>query len=358
MDDQRTVAVILAGGQGSRFWPISRMHRPKQFLSIRNDGESLFQSTARRIEGLVGRDGILVVTNVLHESLIKEHVPHARVVSEPVGRNTAASIGLAAVHLEARFGSEAVMIVLPADHAVREEEKQRAVLSNAVKLAQSTERLVTIGIEPLYPHTGYGYIRRGRKINGIGFEVARFFEKPNYDRALKYVESGDFYWNSGIFVWRVGVIMRAFDEYMPALAEGLRRIAPTINTPAYEDTVREVFEGLESLSIDFGVLEHSRRCAVVPGNGLGWSDVGSWDAWAEHFGKDEDGNLLNGDVLLIDSSKCVVQTHAKRMIAGIGLENLIVIDAGDALLICPQDRVQDVRKVVEELKRRGRTDLI
>ena len=347
--------VILAGGQGTRFWPISRMKRPKQFLSISSSGESLIQATARRVQSL-GSAEPLVMTNIMHKPLILEHVPNARVICEPVARNTAASIGLAALHL-ARANRDAVMVVLPADHAVKEEKGLLSTLATAIHLATEQEVLVTVGIEPTYPNTGYGYVRRGAQLNGHGFMVRRFFEKPSLERAIEYCQSGDFYWNSGMFVWRAGVLLEAIEEHMPQLFSGLKQIDQVIGSASEEKTVREVFEGLESISIDFGVLELSRNCAVVPATPFGWNDVGSWDAWAEHFNTDEQKNLLKGDAIVIDSKGCVVCAD-KRFVAVVGAEDLVVIDSGDALLVCPRDKVQDVRKVVDELRARGRQELI
>lgn len=353
---RHVTVVILAGGQGARFWPISRMRRPKQFLSISANGESLIQATARRIAGLAGKENVLIVTNKLHEELIREHVPYAQVMCEPVGRNTAASIGLAALHVR-RKNPGGVMIVLPADHAVRDEGKLLKTLEEAVAVAGAEDLLVTIGIPPTYPHTGYGYIKRSAALKGNGFLVGRFYEKPNVERARKYCESGDFYWNSGMFAWRAEVILEAMEDEMPELYAGLMQIDQVLGTADEEKITASVFESLESVSIDFGVLEHARNCAVVAAFDFGWNDVGSWDAWAEHFEPDTEGNLVRGDAIVLDSKGCLVHSE-KRLTAVLGAENLIIIDSGDALLICPRDRVQDVRRIVDELKEKGRRDLI
>lgn len=356
MSNQDLRVVILAGGQGARFWPISRRTRPKQFLSISANGESLIQATARRVSSLAPKNGLWVVTNELHQPLIQQHVPSARILSEPVGRNTAASIGLAAIYAK-RENPRAVMVVLPADHVVSNEARLQQVLSDAVKIASVESLLVTIGVEPSFPNTAYGYIHRGAQLVSGGYTVRRFFEKPSLERATKYCESGEFYWNSGMFVWRVDVILDAIEDHLPQLADGLREIEAAIGSEQEQATIRRVFEKLESISIDFGVLEHARNCGLVVANEFGWNDVGSWDAWAEHFKKDAFGNHLDGDALVIDSSSSVVCAK-DRFIAVLGVENLIVIDSGDALLVCPRERVQDVRKIVEVLKSRGRNELI
>lgn len=348
--------VILAGGQGTRFWPISRAKRPKQFLSLAANGESLISATARRVGDFSRVNPPLVVSNVLHRELILEHVPGAMVLCEPEGRNTSASIGLAAQWIQ-KQNPNAIMIVLPADHAVSDEQNLVHTLGNAIALAQAEELLVTIGIEPKFPHTGYGYIKRGAKLAHSGFMISRFFEKPSLERAKSYYESGEFYWNSGMFVWRVDSILAAFKEYMPELAAGLDQIGAALGSDSQTQVISEVFPKLESISVDFGVLEHARNCAVVSAGDFGWTDVGSWDAWAEFFEKDSEGNLQKGDTLLVESQGCVVYSE-KKFTAVLGAKDLVIIDSGDALLVCPRERVQDVRGVVDELKQKGRTELI
>lgn len=346
----------MAGGQGTRFWPVSRMKRPKQFLSISDDGESLIQATARRVLPLVGEQSTYIVTNKLHEPLIRQHVPDAVVISEPMGRNTAASIGLAAIYVDKQC-PDAVCVVLPADHAIGNDELLCQALRRAADVARTHDSLVTIGVRPLSPHTGYGYIKRGAEIEKGAFHVDRFFEKPSLERAEQYLESGNFYWNSGMFVWRTGTILTAIKNYLPDLHKALEEIRAAIGSPEEETVLERVFPTLESISIDFGVLEHARNCAVIEAEPFGWNDVGSWDAWAEHFERDSDGNLLRGDVLAIESKNCVVHSDHK-MTAILGVENLVVIDSGDALLICPSSEVQEVRKIVEALKQRRRTELL
>ena len=355
MGEHKPRIVIMAGGQGSRFWPISRMEKPKQFLSISSDGESLIQATARRVSQL-STEPPLIVTNVAHETLARQHVPGAELLLEPVGKNTAASIGFAAIALR-KQGIDPVMVVLPADHSVVNESLLRESLQSAIDLATKHEVMVTIGVKPTYPNTGYGYIKRGVPIDGNGFLVRRFFEKPNVERAIEYCKSPDFFWNSGMFVWRASVVLEAIEEYMPQLYEQLLTIELSLGTSLEKATIEKAFSEIESVSIDFGVLELARNCAVVAAKDFGWNDVGSWDAWAEHFSKDTDDNLLHGDAVAIDSSRSVVYSTGK-FIALVGVEDLVVIDSGDAVLICPRSRVQDVKKVVEHLKTSERAELI
>lgn len=356
----RSVAVVLAGGQGSRFWPLSRGAKPKQFLSIAENGESLIQSTVRRVEPLVGKEGVRVIAHPGLHGLIKEHVPSAKIVSEPSARNTAACIGLAAVNALVEFkGEDPVLVVLPADHAVKDEARLRNALSEAIANAAQSDSLVTIGIPPTEPHTGYGYIKRGAALSGRAFRVERFYEKPSIERAEKYLEQGGFSWNSGMFAWRAQVILNAFEEYLPQMHDGLMKIKAILERGGSDagSEVAEIFGKFESVSIDFGVLEHARNCVVIEAEEFGWNDVGSWNQWAENFATDADGNLIRGDAVVIDSSGCVVRSD-KRLIAAVGLKDVVVIDTGDALLVVARDSVQEVRKVVEELKHRGRKDLI
>lgn len=358
--NEDTYVVVLAGGQGSRFWPLSRCSRPKQFLSMNGDGESLIQATVRRVVPLVSEERILVVASDGLVPLVREHVPNAGVVVEPEARNTAACIGLAAVAAAVQHPQQdPVMVILPADHAVRDEEKLRGALQEAVSVARTSDSLVTIGIPPTSPHTGYGYIKRGDHLSGRSYHVDRFFEKPNLQRAQKYLEQGGYSWNSGMFVWRSSVILAAFREHMPEMFQGLDRIRQELEAGqelGVSASITSIFGQLESISIDFGVLEHARNCVVIDAEPFGWNDVGSWDQWAENFLADENGNLVHGDAVVIDSKSCVVRSEG-RLIAAVGLQDVVIVDSGDAILVVSREHVQDVRKVVTELKARGRKDL-
>ncbi len=357
---KNTFIIVLAGGHGSRFWPLSRSSMPKQFLSVSDDGESLIQATARRVAPLVSPGRIKVVANSSLVGLIKEHVPLAGIFIEPEARNTAACIGLAAVAAQVEMsGGDPVLVVLPADHAVKDEEKLREALSEAIAVANDTDSLVTIGIPPTHPNTGYGYIKRGAHLSNRAYRVDRFYEKPNLQRAEKYLEQGGFSWNSGMFVWRASAILAAFKAHLPAMHEGLMAIREMLQSGVKLGESKEIadlFATFESISIDFGVLEHAKNCVVIDAEPFGWNDVGSWDQWAENFEVDADGNLIHGDAIVIDSHGCVVRSD-KRMIAAVGLRDVVVIDSGDALLVVSREHVQDVRKVVSELKQRGRLDL-
>ncbi|MCB0317453.1 MAG: mannose-1-phosphate guanylyltransferase [Bdellovibrionales bacterium] len=355
MSETKVKIVILAGGQGARFWPISRKTSPKQFLSISTSGESLIQATHSRTFELSTMGNPLVVTNVLHQKLVKEHLPNAEIITEPVARNTAPAIGLAALFVR-KQDPDAVMISLPADHAVSDNRKLRDTLEIAVKHASDSDDLVTIGIKPSFPNTAYGYIKKGTELSSDCFKVSRFFEKPNQERAQNYFDSGNYYWNSGMFIWKASAYLDAVEKFMPDLYQALNRIDGALGTPQQDQLIQSEFEKLESVSVDFGILEHANNCVVVQASDFGWNDVGSWDAWAEHFSKDSNNNLLHGDVLAIDSKNCTIHSDHK-ITAIVGAKDLVVIDSGDALLVCPRSRVQDVKKIVEELRRIGRDDL-
>jgi mannose-1-phosphate guanylyltransferase len=358
--DNDVVVVILGGGQGTRFWPLSRTEKPKQFLSLGDGEESLIQATVRRVAPLASAGNIKVVANEGLAGLIQEHVPEAELIVEPEARNTAACIGLSAVTSMVSSGSDPVLVVLPADHAVGDEETLRKNLCEAIKIAREKDVLVTIGIAPTSPHTGYGYIKRGTCVSGRVHTVERFFEKPSLQRAQKYLEAGGFSWNSGMFAWRASVLLEAFRSHMPEMYSGLCDIKSLMQERGIKDatsSVGDIFSRFESISIDFGVLEHARNCVVLDAEPFGWNDVGSWDQWAEKFDVDGNSNLLQGDVLALDCSGCVVRAN-DRHIAAVGLKDVVIVDSGDALLVVSRDHVQDVRRVVAELKARGRKDLI
>ncbi len=366
---------ILAGGAGTRFWPLSRALTPKQFLPLGTTSDPMICATARRVRAMQPTPQLWVVTSKLLAEETQRLVPDAHIVAEPVGRNTAASIGLAAA-AAASVNPETVLVVLPADHAVKDEDRLRGILGEAIALARDNELLVTIGIAPSFPHTGYGYIQRGEPFGGDrsqssyrAFQVKHFYEKPNSERAQAYCESGDYLWNSGMFAFRAKVILAAIRECLPALADGLDEIGKAWGGADQDMVLARVFPTLEAISIDVGVMEHVKNRALIEAPDFGWNDVGSWDAWAEQFPADKHENVFSGDVVAIDSESCIVrsgglgasetaQKSSGRVIALLGVKDLVVIDSGDALLICPKSRVQEVKKVVDVFRARGRPELV
>ncbi|MCB0328558.1 MAG: mannose-1-phosphate guanylyltransferase [Bdellovibrionales bacterium] len=362
---EEVAAVILAGGQGSRFWPLSRKHHPKQFLSLGEDGESLIQATVYRLEALMPRERIVVITASHLEDLVKEHVPGVQILSEPFGRNTAAAIALGAKWLDDQ-GFSGVMLALPADHAVKDNDKLLKTLDCVVSVAKSGDELVTIGIAPQRPDTAFGYIQRGQELpqfpsaenGGRVYKVKRFFEKPNEQRAKQYLESGEFYWNSGMFAWQPKVFLEALKKFLPDMHAEFMKVTFSTDCAEATDIVRDLYERIESISVDFGIMEHATNVKVVEAYDYGWNDVGSWDAWAEHFERDSLGNMLKGDCVSLGGGGNIVSSSSGRFVALVGTTDLVVIDSEDATLVCPRESVQDVKKVVSYLEKKGRSELI
>jgi mannose-1-phosphate guanylyltransferase len=357
--------VIMAGGSGTRFWPLSRQSRPKQFLALA--GESpLLAATVHRLPPLAKADRTWIVCGPAHARAARKllpELPASNFIVEPCARNTAPCVGLAALHVAARE-PKGVMVMLPADHHVSRPADFREALAAAAALGE-TGAIATIGIRPARPETGYGYLEVGPRLavrtrgkaRLAAHKVARFVEKPDVVTAARYLADGGYLWNSGIFAFRADVILEEIRRAMPALGEKLGRIGEDLGTPRYARTLKRVFPECPSISIDYGVMEKSDRIAVVPAD-FGWSDVGSFAALPEVRKADADGNVKEGEAMVFDGKNDVVLAAAGRPVAVIGLDDVIVVDAGDAVLVCRRDRAQDVRKAVDELKRRGREDLL
>lgn len=347
--------VIMAGGSGTRFWPLSRQKRPKQFLPLASS-KPLIVDTLERLLPLCRPEDAFVVCGRLHAAAVKKlvpGVPAAQVIVEPVARNTAPAIGLAALHVAAK-DPKGVMVVLPSDHHIADTAGFRATLAAAAQLAKEG-MLTTLGITPTRPDTGYGYIHLGAPLGPRGkrsaHQVQRFVEKPDLDRARDYLASGDYLWNAGIFVMRVDVILAAIARFLPKLHAALEAIRPTLGTPNYARTLAREFPNAEPISIDYGVMEKAEQIACIPGD-FGWSDVGSFAALPDVRPVDAHGNVTQGEAVLVDCHGCVVLAGS-RPICVVGLTDMVVVDAGDAVLVVPKDRAQDVRAAVDALGRRG-----
>lgn len=350
--------VILAGGSGTRFWPLSRKRTPKQLMSVFG-GKSMLQRTLERVLPL-GPRRILIVTNALQAGETARQAAYIKdvpidIVEEPVGRNTAPAIGLAA-EIIARHDPDGVMVVLPADHYIVDEEGFRRTLLSAREAALNGA-LVTLGVAPTRPETGYGYIEAEKPLAGDGpFRVSRFVEKPFFEKALEFLTAGNFYWNSGMFVWRADVILDRILSHMPELAASLARVVFTQSDwrlDGLKSQIEAIYPDIASQSIDFGVMEKADNVVVIPSD-FGWSDVGSWSALPEVIAADEAGNVVINacEAINLDSRDCLVYGGGK-LVATIGVEGLIIVDTQDALLVCSQERAQEVKQVVEELERRG-----
>jgi len=354
--------VIMAGGSGTRFWPKSRKKNPKQLLSI-TGAESMIRQTFRRLTPKIPPERVHVVTNCDQLAGVHEHLPElpqTNLIGEPCGRNTAACIGLAAVRI-AKADPDAVMVVAPADSFIDSTSDFLAVIELACKTAERGDTMVVIGIPPTYPATGYGYIHRGRLLaeeSGVKlFEALEFKEKPDHETALRFVAGGDYYWNSGSFVWKVSTIMDAFREFMPDLHAALMRIAQGLGTPDEKNIVAEEYQGLENVSIDYGVMEYARNVKVVEAT-YAWDDVGSWRSVENLRERDAAGNVLEGNLLVLDTSNCTVFGDPDHLIATVGVDDLVIVHTPDATLVCKKDRAQDVRKIVDMLKENGMTQFL
>jgi mannose-1-phosphate guanylyltransferase/mannose-6-phosphate isomerase len=348
-------AVVIAGGSGTRFWPMSRQETPKQLLSIGSKHQTLIQATVSRLNPVISFDHTYIVTNANQVESINLQLLSMtgsswdkQFIVEPVAKNTAPAIGLAAVYLK-QLNPDAVMIVLPSDHLIGNSKNFHNSLLLCAETAEQGA-LVTIGIKPDKPETGYGYIQRGKKIKQGVFRVKEFKEKPDKKTAEKYLKEDSYSWNSGIFIWRADVILRAIKKHMPKLYEGLARIERAVNTEKEKTVVEKVFSRIKPESIDYGILEKTDKVAIVPAS-MGWSDVGSWNSLDQVMPVDSKNNVKKGNFISIDNENSILY-GGDRLVAALGLENMIVVDTPDATLICPRDKAQDVRKIVGILKKR------
>lgn len=358
----KITAVIMAGGKGERFWPKSRSNFPKQFLSLTNDGKTMIQLTAERLLPLVSYEDMYIVTNKNYIELVKEqlpNIPEENILAEPVAKNTAPAIGLSAAIIQQKY-DDAVMIVLPSDHLIKQNQMYIDTLKTAINVAKEGENLVTIGITPTYPETGYGYINYGQsnysdKYSNV-YEVERFVEKPNIDKAKEYLESGNYIWNSGMFVWKTSTIIKNFKQYLPNIYEGLIDIKEAIGKNNFNEVLYDKFTGFKSESIDYAIMEKASNIYTIPGT-FGWDDVGSWLALERITKTNEYGNSVTGNVITINSTNSIIN-GTDKLIAAVGIEDLIIVDTEDAILICGKECTQDVKKVIENLKICNRTEYI
>lgn len=355
----KRAALIMAGGRGERFWPKSRRSMPKQFLSLTDDGKTMIQLTVERILPVVNMADIYIATNREYRTLVQEQlpgIPEENILCEPVGRNTAPCIGLGAVHMERKYG-DAVMIVLPSDHLIQYNAIFQRTLRDASDIAEQDRNLVTLGITPNSPETGYGYIKfLPKRTLGRAFAVERFVEKPDLETAKAYLATEQYLWNSGMFVWKVSTILHNLERYMPETYRGLKRIQAVIGSGKEQDVLEKEFQAFQSESIDYGVMEKAEDIYILSGS-FGWDDVGSWLAVERLKTSNEFGNVVNGNVVTVDTRDSIIQ-GGEKLIAAVGLENMIVVDTPDALLICKKEHAGDIKKVLESLKICNRTEYL
>ncbi|MEZ5276256.1 MAG: sugar phosphate nucleotidyltransferase [Opitutaceae bacterium] len=348
--------VVMAGGKGERFWPESRLRRPKQLLPIAGEEPMLVQ-TINRLPGLVPLENVLILTNREQIAAVREacpHLPAENIVAEPEGRDTAAAVGLAALMVRSRCAT-ATLAMLPADHVIRDGAAFRTSLEAAFEAAEADPVLVTLGIVPTEPATGYGYIQRGEPCSTAAeqsvYRVRRFVEKPDLETAKAYLASGDYFWNGGIFVWQVSTIEEAFERHAPELREGFRTIETALAAGGdFATVLREFFPGLRRISVDFAIMEKADNVVTIPA-GFEWDDVGSWPAAARHMKNVGDGNAVRGQVMIESGTGNIVVSGEGHLVALIGCDDLVVIHTADATLVCPRGESQRIKDLVTRLGR-------
>lgn len=353
----KTYGVIMAGGGGTRFWPLSRHEEPKQLLNL-SGKDLMINETIDRVATLCDKSDIFIVTNVDQvpkmETATTGRIKPDHILSEPSARNTAACIGYAAFEIVKKYG-DGVMCIFPSDHFIKNEAAFTSILKEAIAVAEEGS-LVTMGITPTFPCTGYGYIRFDKNESSLAKKVVEFKEKPNLATAEEYVASGEYAWNSGMFVWKASVILEQFEQLLPDVYACLTKIADAMGTPAEKAVIDEVYPTIPSISIDYGIMEKSDKVKVISAE-MGWNDVGSWDNLGVLYDEDAQGNVFAGDHLAIDTKGCITYSK-KRLISTVGVENLIIVETDDSILVCDKNRAQDVKLIVERLQADGRDELL
>ena len=354
----KTYGLIMAGGGGTRFWPLSRKKVPKQLLNLTGK-EAMINETIDRLDGIVDKEDIFIVTNEQQAELTKEtvagRVSENHILAEPSARNTAACIGYGAIEILKKYG-DGIMCILASDHYIKDEETFRSVLKKAVETVEETDGLVTIGITPTFPSTGYGYIRN-EDMDGKEYKkVLEFVEKPDLDRAKTYLEAKTYAWNSGMFVWKASTILKYFEKLLPDIYEKLMIIKEALGTSGEQDVLKAIYDTIPKISIDYGIMERADNVYMLEGE-FGWNDIGSFDAFSALYTEDDDGNVLRADTALLDCKDNII-IGGQKLVACVGLKNFIVVDTEDAILVCDKERAQDVKEIVALLERREKNHLL
>ena len=347
----------MAGGGGERFWPLSRKTTPKQLLNL-SGKDIMVNEAVARLSRVCALENIFIVTNATQSetmrSATQKYLTANQILSEPAARNTAACIGYAAMKLYKTYG-DGIMVVTPSDAYIKDEGIFAEILKTAIKAAEETDSLVTVGITPTFPATGYGYIRVEKSEKNVKRSLG-FVEKPDLERAKKYLESGEYVWNSGMFIWKVSTVLQEFKEHAPDIYQLLEQIGEKIGTAEESKAIEEMYPLIRSVSVDYAIMEKAQNILVVPGE-FGWSDVGSWDMLSALHESDEHGNIIVGEHFGLDTTNTVIYSKDKP-IATIGLDNLVIVETPDVLLVCAKDRAQDVKKIVEILRKKEKEELL
>ena len=351
----KTYGVIMAGGGGTRFWPLSRKAKPKQFLNL-SGKDTMVMDTANRLCRVADKEDIFIVTGEKFvESTIKSTTGLLKadhILGEPAARNTAACIGYAAREIIKKY-EDGVMCIAASDHFIKDEDEYERVMKMAVSLADQKDALVTIGIKPTFPSTGYGYIRSNRDVAAEYYAVEEFVEKPDLETAAEYLASGRYAWNSGMFVWKASVILKYFKELLPDIYAHLVTIGEAMGTEWEKQVIQEVYPIIPKISVDYGIMERAKGVLMVEGD-FGWNDVGSFDALEEIYQKDENGNVVLANGCLLDTNGCILYGDGDKLIATLGVENLIIAQTKDIILVCDKSKAQDIKRFPETLENSGK----
>ncbi len=347
----------MAGGGGTRFWPLSRKAKPKQFLNL-SGKDTMVMDTANRLCRIADKEDIFIVTG---ESFVASTIEETsailradHILGEPAARNTAACIGYAAMEIVKKY-EDGVMCIVPSDHFIKNEEEYERVMKTAIELAKNRDALVTIGIKPTFPSTGYGYIRCNRETEAEYYPVEEFVEKPDLKRATQYVNSGQFAWNSGMFVWKASLILKYFEQLLPDIYAHLVTIGEAMGTEREKEVIAGVYPVIPKISIDYGIMERAKGVLMVEGD-FGWNDVGSFDALEEIYDKDENGNVVLAKGCLLDTRGCILYGDGEKLIATLGVDDLVIAQTKDIVLVCDKKRAQDIKLFPETLDKTGQNE--
>lgn len=353
--------VIMAGGGGTRFWPLSRQKTPKQLLNLTGK-EIMVNEAIDRLSYTANKYDIFIVTNAAQVDpmiqVTSGRILPNHILSEPAARNTAACVGYAAMEIVKKYG-DGVMVITPSDAYIKDTAGFTRTLTEAVNAAEQTDKLVTIGITPTFPATGYGYIKFDKTQQDIAKTVAEFKEKPDEETAKAYLATGAYVWNSGMFVWKASVILKKFEQFIPDIYADLNKIGDAMDTEVEKETIENVYPNIRKISVDYAIMEPSAAngdVLVVPGE-FGWNDVGSWDMMGVLHEKDENGNIAIGDTITINTTNSIVYS-SKKLVATVGVDNLVIVDTPDAIMVCNKDKAQDVKLIVDQLNADGRKELL